>query len=416
MTDAAKPNLHITSLREPKHSEAITRGAALLMRAAGIDANDETVRVDGSNGTFSIDAPGARAGFDRPEIGTANRNFGYQKPIAAKDVLPSLARGLASEALRMVCSRELRGMKIKPGTLPPAWAMCVDFDLALALKLEGKHPKQLHAGLARKWGKGPDKYPRDRGKWHAGRRIAQGVERYGVDADLPDWPGISGELDDHWSYRWRRIRMHMLDFGDGSYMSARRSYTKISLPRELSDEEVARLGDGIGLTHYVKHPFVRSRRLMIAAVARSKKRTTITLSTASAANGALKRDGYTPFYTSVRIAEPPPRLVERAKALAGEILAAAGLEGETVELKPFADGMAFADVKPDDLPLDGAEAEAVVGPTRLAAGIKKSFLKHMAKGEEDPWESVARDVAAMMREAGIFLGPNLMEMVPAEGE
>lgn len=414
MTDAPEPttdevepktNLTIHGLTSTTHADDIAHGAAMLLRLAGVDVSEERVSIDVSIGTLTIREPDLSNRHD--EIGTTRTEHmqmhGGQR---AGEFVPALARQLAREALRLLCTRHLREMAKQPGRLPPAWATTVDFDLALAAKLEGKDIVDLHAALASKVGMKPDKAPRDRNKWHVGRRVAQGVERYGVDADLPDWPGMSGEIE--WSHHSRtvNVRMHMLDFENGAYLSARTSYSKISLPRELSDEEVLRIGDGSGLGSQITHPFIASRRILVSGSERSKTKTTLLLRTGNGATALLLREGNTGANVRVRMAEPPQWMVDQAAGIAKGIMHAGGIASETIPMKPFLDAMAFADVVPDRIPHVVLQRQGV-GLTVLAKGIKASFLRHMAEGE--PWDAMARDVAMLMREGGTFLAADLLD-------
>lgn len=405
-------NLTLTGLAKGDSMKKAAKSVSALVRAAGIARHGEKAGYDGWRGSLILSADAN----DRGGRVIATEPSGHHGMGRTVVDAKGLAHSLAANALRLECLRELRRIGHDRESIAPAWATTVDFDIALAAKLEGRHPLELHAALTARWNLTEEKpYGHLHGKWHAGRRNATHVERRGSDCGLPVWPGMSGVVKSGWDVEGSHVALEMLDLDGGAYLSARSSYWKVSLPRELSDEEVAGLGDGIGIRAHVAHPWAHGRRLIIASVARSKKRTNLTLD--MQAHRRAPRgpgDRLTSIHSKVRVSRPTEEIMERARATARAILEAGGCDEKEIAFLPFENAMDFEDVGADTMP-DAAQAAArVVGDSALARRIKTSFLKRMAEGETDPWEGVARDVAALMREAGVFMGPALMELGSGE--
>lgn len=398
-------DLIITGLSGEKGMGGIEEAITPLVRALDLTA-DEGMSFDGWHGTLSLAVKGDRMGNPI----TAGRQTTMGKKVASVDA-KALARALAAMALEITCRRELRRLALDRLDLAPAWATTVSFDIALAAKLEDRTPQELYDALKAVWTAVPASHHHLQGKWHAGRRNAMYIERRGFDAGLPNWPGMSGIARP--SHYGSHIELEMLDLDGGAYLSARNTNWRLSIPREMSDEEVAKLGDGVGIRRYVDSAYVRGRRLLVNSVSRSKKKTTLALQLTR--THKVAEYGYTTVWTKVRVADVPKVLRNQAERLAKAILKAGCIEDETIELVPFGidggrmDVIDFADVRPDPMP-DIDTDLPVVGQSALAARIKTSFLKRMGQGETDPWEGVARDVAEMMRDAGVFLGPDLMEL------
>lgn len=383
-----KPRIVVNGLSKDGSLDRLSTTIGKTLRAAGVSKAGEDVTIDLHRGTITLR-------LDTPDRWTASLELAgptvtYRDVADVRAVAKDISRSLARGALLLVCWRMTRGDW--DAGMPPAWACHTRPDLVRAVRHSGGTLLKLHAAIAGQWAKRAGLMKHDVGKWHVGADKGANVERRGMSGGLPTWDGMTGTVErpDVRTQAVAQIKLGSIDLGSRAYYRSAHPYCKITIPRELHDDDVRRLGAGEGIPLYVDHPFTRTKRFEINSVNRSAKTTTIILKD--------PRD-----YQSVRVAPVPVEITAQANALRMAIEKAGAIDPQ--RMTPYDIGIDEQDVPEEAVAVPAPPAP--LQPSLLAETIKRAFLRQMAKGDAEPWENIARDVTDLLTRHGVPLSGDM---------